>query len=71
MDKATADLIEKLVDDMTSAVKRERDEAKEALLKPNDERLRAKYREALRSINRLSERDAGQLLRSAAHPQRW
>lgn len=55
---------EKLVDDIADAVRRERE--RENALTPDEEKLRLRYTSALRSMNRLTERDAGQLIQPAA-----
>lgn len=66
MERAMVQATEKLVDDMTTAVRREREREREARLTPDEEKLRLRYTSALRSMNRLTEREAGQLLQSAA-----
>jgi len=66
MNKAMNEATEKLVDDIADAVRRERE--CENALTPDEEKLRLRYASALRSMNRLTEREAGQLLQSAAQP---
>jgi len=67
MERAVVQATEKLVDDMTIAVRREREREREARLTPDEEKLRLRYTSALRSMNRLTEREAGKILQSAAH----
>jgi hypothetical protein len=67
MERAMVEAKEKLVDNMTTAVRREREREREARLTPDEEKLRLRYSSALRSMNRLTEREAGKLLQSAAH----
>lgn len=67
MSRAMVEATEKLVDDMTAAIRRERE--REATRNPEEEQLRRRYLMALRSINKLTEKEAGQLLRPAAQPQ--
>ncbi|MCA3442674.1 MAG: hypothetical protein INF52_04765 [Rhodobacter sp.] len=66
MNNAMNEATEKLVDDIADAVRRERE--RENALTPDEEKLRLRYTSALRSMNRLTEREAGQLLQPAAQP---
>lgn len=63
MSEDTIDANEQLVAIITDAVRRERQ--REHTLTPAEEKLRLRYNSALRSMNHLTEKEAGQLLRSA------
>ena len=61
MNEAIDETTKDLLDDIVDAIRRER----ENVLTPNEEKLRLRYTSALVSMNRLTEREAGQLLQSA------
>lgn len=67
MDNDATGATEKLVEDMTALVRRERQRARTTNATPEAEKLRQQYLSALRSMNRLTEREAGQLMQSASH----
>lgn len=65
MRKSNNEATLKLVDGMISVVKLEREEATRASRELEAEELRSRYRSTIRTINKLTERDAGKLLRTA------
>ncbi|MDB5658912.1 MAG: hypothetical protein JWS10_1527 [Cypionkella sp.] len=66
MDNDMLGATERLVEDMTEVVRREREKARSISATPEAEKFRQQYRSALRSMNLLTEREAGQLMRSAS-----
>jgi hypothetical protein len=64
MDKATTYAAKSLIDEMASTVRRERERNAHPPKSEIEEKLRLRYMSALRSMNRLTEEEAGKLLQA-------